>query len=182
MQWRSQPKLGGGNTLTWKWETVFCLGHRLTKHKTTRCSKLGSMAPLPTPGYAFVSLGNSVDYSLSFPSFLKAVTPFDIHLLDQVDFSTMFKSSSRTLKGANICTENFAKTMLNFFLREFRRVFGRERKPQLFESAFIWKRQDVLPNVLSVHEEPNPFCPTALHLLPRIARKSTLPRFSEMLM
>jgi len=44
--------------------TIFCLGHRFSKHKITRCAKsLGGMAPWAPPGYVYDSRKNVVNAS-----------------------------------------------------------------------------------------------------------------------
>jgi len=52
-QWRNQPKIGGGKCFNFKSPTVFCLEHRLSRHKMTRFARnLGAMS-LGPPGYAY---------------------------------------------------------------------------------------------------------------------------------
>jgi len=49
-------KFRGGQILDFRLATVLCMGCRLSKHKITRYSKnSGGMAPLATPGCAYVS-------------------------------------------------------------------------------------------------------------------------------
>jgi len=47
---------GGANILTFKRATAFCMGHRFSKHKTTRYARnLGVHGPL-APGYTCLGL------------------------------------------------------------------------------------------------------------------------------
>ena len=49
-------QLGGANILTFKRATAFCMGHRFSKHKTTRYARnLGVHGPL-APGYTCLGL------------------------------------------------------------------------------------------------------------------------------
>jgi len=58
-QWRSQPKIFGGEIMGAKMfyfrrMALFCLEKRLSKHKMTIFSKhWGGMAPFAPPGYAY---------------------------------------------------------------------------------------------------------------------------------
>jgi len=54
-----QPKFWeGAKYFDFKWATVFCLGHRLSKHKMTRYTRnLGDMATLPPPMATTMSAG-----------------------------------------------------------------------------------------------------------------------------
>jgi len=54
LQWRCQPKIfSGAKYFDFKRATVFCLGHRLSKHKMTYAKNLGGRGPIGPPSYIY---------------------------------------------------------------------------------------------------------------------------------